>query len=83
MADPVLTFAAELITRLGRVGEWGAVARLAPPSALFGSDPAELTAEVFEAAVVRSGSSWPGCPERPAGASRSAAGRCPAAAEGE
>ncbi|MGI5352931.1 alpha/beta fold hydrolase [Streptomyces sp. CA-250714] len=51
VADPVLSFASELITRFGRAGEWDAVARIATQSALLDGAPHGLTAQALEAAV--------------------------------
>ncbi|WP_431982754.1 alpha/beta fold hydrolase [Streptomyces qinglanensis] len=51
VADPLLEFASALVTRLGRAGEWDAVARIATQSALLGDDISELTAEALEDAV--------------------------------
>ncbi|MGP3989528.1 alpha/beta fold hydrolase [Streptomyces sp. 3N207] len=51
VADSALSFAAELITRFGRAGEWDAVARIAMQSALLDDELNQLTAEALEAAV--------------------------------
>ncbi|MFI7242818.1 alpha/beta fold hydrolase [Streptomyces qinglanensis] len=51
VADPLLEFASGLVTRLGRAGEWDAVARIATQSALLDGDISELTAEALEEAV--------------------------------
>ncbi len=51
VADPLLEFAAALVTRLGRAGEWDAVARVATQSALSDGELGALTAETLEDAV--------------------------------
>ncbi|WP_307808203.1 alpha/beta fold hydrolase [Streptomyces oryzae] len=51
VADPALSFAAELITRFGRAGEWDAVARVATHACLPEDELYELTAEGLQAAV--------------------------------
>ncbi|MFI8852623.1 alpha/beta hydrolase [Streptomyces sp. 891-h] len=51
VADPVLSFASDLIVRFGREGEWDSVARVATQSALQEQDLSGLTAEELETAV--------------------------------
>ncbi|MDF4251185.1 alpha/beta fold hydrolase [Streptomyces sp. WMMB303] len=59
VADPLLEFAAALVTRLGRDGEWDAVARVATHSALLAEDTGELTAEALEDTVAAAREAMP------------------------
>jgi len=59
VADPVLALAAQLVTTLGRAGEWSAVARLACVSCMSPTDLATISSTDLDARVARTQAGMP------------------------